>query len=1166
MGSEPLIAGIDVGSTTVKAMVSAEGSDEILWSDYQRHETKQAEKVLEFLQRIDRDLDGVGRRLRIFMTGSGGGPLASRIGAKFVQEVNAVSLAVEKHHPEVGSVIELGGQDAKIVIWQTDPKNGGRRKLASMNDKCAGGTGAVIDKICAKLQLKPESLRTLLYDGVKLHQVAGKCGVFAETDINGLQKQGVPASELMASLFEAIVQQNLTVLTRGNTLLPTVLLLGGPNTFIPAMVEAWRANIPKIWEERGTLGDREGHPADLITVPKNAEYYAALGCILYGLEEGAEIGEFKGVAELEEFINKGRLGGLSSEADEPLAASPDEVAAFYGTFASKVVDKPHFLPGQKVEAWLGIDGGSTSTKGVLIDRAGDLIVARYCLSQGNPIADAKEILAGLREDVECDGAKLEIKGFGTTGYAKDVLKGTLGADVALVETVAHAKSALRYHDDVDVIVDVGGQDIKVIFVSDGNVKDFKLNTQCSAGNGYFLQNTAERFGIPVEEYAEHAFTAEAAPSFSYGCAVFMESDIVNFQRRGWQKEEIMAGLARVLPKNIWLYVVQEPNLKKFGTRFVLQGGTQRNLAAVKAQIDYIKERVPEAQVTVHRYCGESGAIGCALEALRLTGSGPTDFIGFEDTASLSFVATRDESTRCYSCANNCLRTFIDTKSHSGRSNRFVAATCEKGEAVDESAAKDVRKDLALRARANPDLVGYSAARVFKTYRPERVARPDANWSLGNVVKSLARKTALGAGRAAAKRSPSGRGFADVLRHRASLVVGMPRVLNMYSLAPFFRSYFEALGIESIRWSDFTSEALWKAGGKRGSIDQCFPSKVAVAHVHNLLYPPREREKVDILFFPALITLTDPLAHTVDSCACPTVQSVSNVCKAAFTKESDLFASQGIELVDCALHFKEPKFLEAELFEAFRDLLDLGREENALAVTEAWKALGRCKEDMVERGRRVLRGLVDERRVGILMLGRPYHSDPGLNHGIMQELQKLGYPIFSMDSLPDSDEELVELFGPDLEAGLIEHPKDIRDVFGNAYSTNSSYKIWAAKYAARHPNIAVLDLSNFKCGHDAPIYHIIEGILRATHTPYFTLHDIDENKPAGSIKIRVDTMVYALRRYEESLRTGQHGAKLGEAIEFPMNLSADAEPVISGASSAARKLDLLQISTGATSDG
>ena len=249
---QQLLVGLDVGSTTVKAVVVDAATDATLWQDYQRHETRQPEKVLEFLRRMEADTGISTGNTRIFITGSGGGPIAEMVGAKFVQEVHAVSLAVEKLHPEVYSVIELGGQDAKIIVFKDDEETGRKKKIPSMNDKCAGGTGAVIDKINAKLKIPASELANQAYHGIKLHKVAGKCGVFAETDINGLQKTGTPSNELMASLFEAIVLQNLSVLTRGNTLRPHVLLLGGPNGFIrssPSRPRSRRGPLkkPQAW-------------------------------------------------------------------------------------------------------------------------------------------------------------------------------------------------------------------------------------------------------------------------------------------------------------------------------------------------------------------------------------------------------------------------------------------------------------------------------------------------------------------------------------------------------------------------------------------------------------------------------------------------------------------------------------------------------------------------------------------------------------------------------------------------------------------------------------------------------------------------------------------------------------------------------------------------------
>ena len=1114
--SESIMVGLDVGSTTVKAVVMDPDTDEILWKEYERHNTKQPEMVNEFIQKIRDAFPLPKDKMRIFITGSGGGTIKDYIGAKFVQEVNAVSLAVEHLYPDAGSVIELGGQDAKIIIWFTDKETGAKRKVPSMNDKCAGGTGAVIDKINAKLQLTGEQLRALEYYDVKLHPVAGKCGVFAETDINGLQKQGVPSEQLMASLFEAIIQQNLSVLTRGNTLRPTVLLLGGPNTYIPAMRDCWKHNIPKVWAERKTELPEGIPPEDLIIVPENAQYYAAIGSVLYGKTEEDHVGVFIGTEELEEFIEVGRTKMREQSGDVGLAKTPDELEEFKKLFEKPPWEPAEFSPGQEVEAFIGIDGGSTSTKGVLLDRNGVLLGKAYQLSKGNPLSDSQDILTELREYVEGQGATLKVLGLATTGYAKDLLKETLGADVAIVETVAHTKSAMHYYDDVDVIVDVGGQDIKVIVINDGKVKDFKLNTQCSAGNGYFLQSTAAKFGYSVAEFADAAFDAERLPVFGYGCAVFMETDIVNFQQLGWEKHEIMAGLAKVLPKNIWLYVVAEPNLSKFGTNFVLQGGTQHNLAAVKSQYDFIISKVPNAKIRVHEFTGESGAIGAALEAIRIAAERDSSFIGLKAAENLEFTTTRDESTRCSFCKNKCLRTYIDTETPQGDNRRFIIATCEKGtvESVDDM--KEIKARLAEIMEANPNFVEKASVKAFRTTDPPKVS------SLRKAEYEPEQKR-KGFFSRFSKQKPEDSPITlipqEVRVLRRDIKIGMPRVLNMYTLAPFFQAYFESLGVgtQNIVYSDYTDPAMWYKGSRRGSIDQCFPSKVALAHVHNLIFDKKEKDKPDVIFFPIINKLKTELVNVEDSAACLTVSITPEVVKAAFTKEGNIFAENEMRYLNPSLDFTEWPMLEWEMWNCFQDVLKVTWEENREALNIAFQAWRGYFAGLRSEARQVLDKLEEEGKLGVVMLARPYHNDPGLNHEIMQEIQKKGYPIFSVDSLPQDEDMLERLFGKEVEAGVITHAMDITDAWKNAYSENSSKKIWSAKYVARHPNLVAIDLSSFKCGHDAPTYNTIENIIEASNTPYFTFFDIDESKPSGSIKIRVETIDYFLQRYQEHLQ-------------------------------------------------
>src|SRR5437763_14388330 len=411
------MVGLDVGSTTVKAVVVNAATDEILWQDYQRHETKQPEKTLEFLKRMEKDAGISRHNTRMFLTGSGGGGIAEQIGAKFVQEVTAVSLAVEKLHPEVYSVVELGGQDAKIIVFKDDDESGRKKKIPSMNDKCAGGTGAVIDKINAKLKSPSASLCDMGYVGLKLHPVAGKCGVFAETDINGLQKQGVPPDELMASLFESIIQQNLSVLTRGNTLRPKVLLLGGPNCYIRGMRDCWKANIPKIWQERNYPLPEGVDPESLVRTPDNAQYFACIGAVEFGKQEDPGIGVYQGYEKLEWYITEGRsLEKAKKGVAQALAKTPEELDAFKQKYTKKKFIATTFTSGDVVEGFIGIDGGSTSTKAVLVDKDRNILCKTYQLSKGNPIEDTQEVLAKVAQQVTDQGATRKIMGVGTTGY------------------------------------------------------------------------------------------------------------------------------------------------------------------------------------------------------------------------------------------------------------------------------------------------------------------------------------------------------------------------------------------------------------------------------------------------------------------------------------------------------------------------------------------------------------------------------------------------------------------------------------------------------------------------------------------------------------------------------------------------------------------------------
>lgn len=1115
LASNHLVIGIDVGSTTVKAVAVDPHTRAIAWSDYRRHETRLAETLLALLVEIGDTFATVPlEHIRIFATGSGAGPLCEPLGAKFVQEVNAVTMAVDALHPDAGSVIELGGQDAKIIMYAADG-SGGKRASASMNDKCASGTGATIDKCLIKVGISREEIRDLRWDPSRLHHVAAKCGVFAETDIVNLVKAGIPSSEIMCSLADAIVSQNLSVLTRGNTLKPKVLLLGGPNAFLPFLQACWRQRIPETWRARA-FDYPTGVPLDqLIAVPPNAEYYAAYGAVLYGVHEPATVGMYRGLDPLKTFVDGGRTMHLAASAGPALAAEAVELEAFRRAYAIPSFVSATFEPGTHVRAVIGLDGGSTSSKAVLMDEAGRLLTKQYQLSKGNPIEDAKQLLARIRAFVHDQGATLEVLGFGATGYAADVLQESLRADVNIVETVAHQMAAVKFCGDVDVICDIGGQDIKVLFMANGDIRNFRLSNQCSAGNGMLLQAMADQFGVPVAEYADVAFRAGLTPKFSYGCAVFLDADRVNFQKEGYRKEELLAGLAMVLPKNVWQYVVQIPRMAALGRRYVLQGGTQYNLAAVKAQVDYIKARVPDAEIHVHPHPGEAGAIGAALETLRVVSRrGHSTFVGVDAAIDLAYVSRNDESTRCHFCPNECSRTFIDARTPDGGTTRYISGfSCEKGtvesiEAVKTLAAR--RRDLRLRF---PNLVDYESRVLFRSFYTPRPL-PEADTAVDDVK---VRTTLFGGVKRTPVRRPFRRSPQVARDRRRQVQIGIPRVLNIYSTAPIWRTYFEALGVPSdhIVFSDYTSEELWAEGGKYGSIDPCFPSKVCQAHIHNLLFD-KPRQRFDFIFFPCITHVPSFVVNTMDNASCPIVAGAPKVVRAAFTKETDFFAAKGVEYVDGAVTLAEPNYFARQMFEMWGGRLGITEDENDWACREGFAALRALDEDLERRGLEILQQLEEESKVGVLLLGRPYHLDPGLNHGVLDEFQTLGYPVLSIRSIPKDPKWLARFFKDDLERGFVQSPLDVSDVWPENYSANSVQKVWAAKFAARHPNLVVLDLSSFKCGHDAPTYGLIDNVISASGTPYSALHDIDANKPGGSIKIRVRTYAHTLSLHEERL--------------------------------------------------
>src|SRR5215469_14435331 len=395
------ICGIDVGSTTCK-YVLASSSGEVLSQVYERHNTKQGEKVLDFLQRLEQDHGLTPQRDRIFFTGSGCGLLAPLVGAKVVQEVVAVAAAVEKLHPNVRFVSEIGGEDMKTIFFTGE--GAAKSKQVLMQSACSGGTGTFIEKTARKLQIPPEQLSEMHYEGHTLHKISSKCGIFAEADANTLLKAGVTVDEIIASLFEAVVYQNLATLTRGNTPSPEVLLLGGPNLFFKGLQEAWKLHLTRIWKERKIQMPNGKPPEAYISVPKDALYYAALGCVEVAMGEPAAVGVYTGSNKLQWWIEEGQYEDKKKQGRGGLCESEDNLRTFIDVY-SKMDATANGNGAAKVEVTekkkldnvvIGCDFGSTTAKAVCLSPSRELLFSCYALSKGNPIEDAKSLFRHLR--------------------------------------------------------------------------------------------------------------------------------------------------------------------------------------------------------------------------------------------------------------------------------------------------------------------------------------------------------------------------------------------------------------------------------------------------------------------------------------------------------------------------------------------------------------------------------------------------------------------------------------------------------------------------------------------------------------------------------------------------------------------------------------------------
>ena len=603
--------GIDIGSTTVKVVVLDE-QNKLLFRSYERHYSKTRERACETLKSISGQLSG--QRVKLVITGSAGLGVAKAAGLDFVQEVYATAAAVNTYIPDTDAVIELGGEDAKIIFF-------GGALEERMNGSCAGGTGAFIDQMATLMNVSVNELDSLSLKHEKIYPIASRCGVFAKSDIQPILNQGGRKEDVAASIFQAVVDQTVAGLTQGRELKGKIVFLGGPLHFLMGLRQRFVETL-KLDGEHAVF-------------PEDGDCFAAMGAALCATDY--EPVPFEDALKR---LEESRETNTSADTMPPLFDTQEEYDAFLARHnASRPPETDiHTYAGP---AWLGMDAGSTTTKLALITADGGLLYTYYHSNLGNPVSI---VLEQLKKIYELCGDRIQIKGAAVTGYGEDLIKNAFSCDLGLVETVAHYKAAAHFNPDVDFIIDIGGQDMKCFKIRDGAVDSIMLNEACSSGCGSFIETFAKALGSNIADFSKMGLFAKKPVNLGSRCTVFMNSSVKQAQKDGASVEDISAGLSISIVKNAIYKVIRAASADDLGQHIVVQGGTFLNDAVLRSF-----ERELGREVTRPTIAGIMGAFGAALAARDLH---------LERSALLSsqdlekFTHTAKPAT-CGLCTNHC---------------------------------------------------------------------------------------------------------------------------------------------------------------------------------------------------------------------------------------------------------------------------------------------------------------------------------------------------------------------------------------------------------------------------------------------------------------------------------------------------------------------------------
>ena len=649
LGKEPCV-GIDIGSTTAKIVVVKD--NRIIYDCYERHFSQVRPKTLELIRRIAPLIGDA--RVKVAISGSAGLGMANSAKIPFVQEVFATGETVKALEPDVSSVIELGGEDAKVIFFK-----GGIDER--MNGTCAGGTGAFIDQMATLLDMSVEEMDRISENATRIYPIASRCGVFAKTDIQPILNQGAAKENIAASIYAAVANQTIAGLAQGRKIEGKVMFLGGPLYYCHGL--------------RRAFVDALGLSEDEAIFPEYARLSVAIGAAIYASKQA----ESYSVEELDAMLEATLHEKIETAHGEPLFADENEYFEFckrHSKAAVKTVCPADYDGGN---TYLGIDCGSTTTKLALVGESGEILYSFYDSNRGNPVEIVKEQLS---EIYSLFGNELIIKSSAVTGYGEELIKHAFHVDFGLVETIAHFTAAHYFNPGVDFILDIGGQDIKCFKVKNNAIDSIMLNEACSSGCGSFIETFAKSMGYGVEEFSRLGLFAKAPVELGTRCTVFMNSSVKQAQKDGASVGDISAGLSMSVVKNAIYKVIRASSADELGENIVVQGGTFYNDAVLRAF-----EREIGKEVTRPSIAGLMGAYGAALYAKRQN----VERSSIISRDGLRAFTHTSKAATCKGCTNNCRLT---VNLFSGGEKYISGNKCERGAGIsDKSENIDVVPNL-----------------------------------------------------------------------------------------------------------------------------------------------------------------------------------------------------------------------------------------------------------------------------------------------------------------------------------------------------------------------------------------------------------------------------------------------------------------------------------------